>query len=50
VYDLGDAYHYRYEGWEYTVRTAIVSMIVVIVLGFLSHPAGNAVAVAATTP
>jgi hypothetical protein len=41
LYDLGDAYHFGYTGWEYTVRTAIVSMVVVVVLGFMSYRAGG---------
>ena len=38
LYDLADAYHYEYDGYEYTIRAAIVSMVVVVVLGFLSYP------------
>jgi hypothetical protein len=45
LYDLWDAYHFEYTGWEYTVRTAIVSMVVVVVLGFMSYPAGAGPAV-----
>jgi hypothetical protein len=38
LYDLGDAYHYEYEGYEETIQAAIASLVVIIVLGFLSYP------------
>jgi hypothetical protein len=37
--DLYWAYHTEYEGYRDTIQAAIVSMVVVVVLGFMSYPA-----------